>query len=154
MALQTVHVQRLEMEGKMKKIATRGKVLRCFHIFLTTANTGSGSLDYGNDSIPQRESWCIGLPAEGDSSISFLINKRKISNYSLKDHTIKQIVEVTILNCKVGSSSTLTLFHFTPFWKNHFSWDSQIRFFSSMGHCLSSFLPSLDFLSCCLAVSF
>jgi len=57
-------------------------------------------LDYGSNST-QRELWCIGFPAEGDPSISFIVEfNRTISNYNLKEHTTKQIVEVTVLNCK------------------------------------------------------
>jgi hypothetical protein len=65
---------------------------------------GSGASDYGSDSFPfHKESWCIGigLPAEGEPSISFIVKfNRTISSYNLNGHTTKQTVKVTILNCK------------------------------------------------------
>ena len=74
--------------------------------------TGSGFSDYGSvlsniywrSSIPHVESWCFGLPAEGEPSIAFIVDfNRTFSNFNSEEHITKQIVEVTILNCKVGS---------------------------------------------------
>jgi len=65
---------------------------------------GSGSFDLADYAGYQNYSsynWCLGLPAESDPSISFLVDfNRSISNYNSKEHTTKMIVDVTILNCK------------------------------------------------------
>ena len=64
---------------------------------------GSGFAENGIDNSSFSESWCFGLPAEGEPSISFSVSiNRTISNFNEEGHTSKQIVQVTILNCTVG----------------------------------------------------
>ena len=56
---------------------------------------GSGSfdlVDYAGYQNNSSYNWCLGSPAEGDPSISFLVDfNRSISNYNSEEHTTKMI---------------------------------------------------------------
>ena len=90
---------------------------------------GSGSfdlVDYAGYQNYSSYNWCIGLPAEGDPSISFLVDfNRSISNYNSEEHTTKMIVGVTILNCKVGPRSNSPMPRFQNLPETDWTWTQQ-----------------------------
>ena len=138
----TVLVQRLYTEEKTRK-AVKVSSLNFWHFFQSKFwSLGSGSfdlIDYVGYQNYSSYTWCLGFPAEGDPSISFLVDfNRSISNYNSMEHTTKMIVDVTILNCKVGprSDSPIPIFQNLP--ETDWTWTQQepdVRVEVSSSYC-------------------